>query len=119
MAEQPLEGKNCFVAMGCHLENNKKWGFAGTVYGSITGGATVKNAEVRVTAPDGTMVGSVYTDDNGNFWFDGPKPPPNSRVGVRDATKVKIMGGVVADTAGTQCNSNQCHGLPTMRIYLQ
>lgn len=120
MAEVPLEGKNCFKAGGCHAENSKKWGFAGTVYSAITGGATVKNAEVRVSGPDGTLVGSAYTDDNGNFWFDGPKPPANARVGVRDGTKVKIMGGVVSgDATGAQCNSNACHGLAAMRIYLQ
>lgn len=118
--QTPLEGKNCFQAGGCHNENAKKWGFAGTVYSAITGGATVKNAEVRVTGPDGTPIGSAYTDDNGNFWFDGPKPPANSRVGVRDATKVKLMGGVVSgDATGAQCNSNACHGVATMRVYLQ
>lgn len=118
-AEVPLEGKNCFKAGGCHAENTKKWGFAGTVYGAITGGATVKNAEVRVTGPDGTPIGSAYTDDNGNFWYDGPKPPANARVGVRDGTKVKVMAAVVAGDTGAQCNSNLCHGLATMRVYLQ
>jgi hypothetical protein len=115
-AEKPLEGKNCFKAGGCHAENDKKWGFAGTVYSAITGGATVKNAQVVVANPDGTQFASVYTDDQGNFWYEGAKPPANARVGVRDATKSKTMGGVVAGDPGGQCN---CHGASAMRVYLQ
>jgi hypothetical protein len=118
-AEKPLEGKNCFKAGGCHAENNHKWGFAGTVYSTINGGATVKNANVVVANPDGTQFASVYTDDQGNFWYEGAKPPANGRVGVRDATKSKTMGGIVAGDPGGQCNSGGCHGAGTMRIYLQ
>jgi hypothetical protein len=118
-AEKPLEGKNCFKAGGCHAENNHKWGFAGTVYSTINGGATVKNANVVVANPDGTQFASVYTDDQGNFWYEGAKPPANARAGVRDATKSKTMGGVVAGDPGGQCNSGSCHGATAMRIYLQ
>jgi hypothetical protein len=118
-AEKPLEGKNCFKAGGCHAENNHKWGFAGTVYSTINGGATVKNAQVVVANADGSQFASVYTDDNGNFWFDGAKPPANARSGVRDATKSKKMDGVIAGDPGGQCNSGSCHGATAMRVYLQ
>lgn len=118
-AEKPLEGKNCFKAGGCHSENNKKWGFAGTVYSTITGGATVKNAQVVVANPDGTQFAMVYTDDNGNFWYDGAKPPANARVGVRTASsKPAVMGGTVAGDPGGQCNSGSCHGSTAMRTYV-
>lgn len=114
-----VEGKDCMVA-GCHLDTGPKWGFGGTVYSAANGGTTVKNAEVRVTGPDGKTFGSAYTDDNGNFWFDGAgaKPPANSRVGVRDGTKVKLMVGTVAGDSGSACNSTACHGNGAMRIYL-
>jgi hypothetical protein len=118
-AEKPLEGKNCFKAGGCHAENNHKWGFAGTVYSTISGGATVKNAQVVVANPDGTTFASVYTDDQGNFWYEGAKPPANARSGVRDATKSKAMGGTIAGDPGAQCNSGSCHGSTAMRVYLQ
>ena len=118
-AEKPLEGKNCFKAGGCHAENNHKWGFAGTVYSAITGGTPVKNAQVVVANPDGTQFASVYTDDQGNFWYEGAKPPANGRVGVRDATKSKTMSGIVAGDPGGQCNSGSCHGATAMRVYLQ
>ena len=117
-AEKPLEGKNCFKAGGCHAENNHKWGFAGTVDSTINGGATVKNAQVVVANPDGTTFASVYTDDNGNFWYEGAKPPLNARAGVRDATKSKAMAAVVVGDTGGQCNSGTCHGSAAMRIYL-
>lgn len=117
-AEKPLEGKNCFKAGGCHSENNKKWGFAGTVYSTINGGVTVKGAEVRVSDSAGNVVGSVYTDDDGNFWFDGAKPPANARVGVRNATSKAIMAAVVAGDPGAQCNSGACHGMAAMRVYV-
>lgn len=116
--QTPLEGKNCVVA-GCHLDNNKKWGFAGTVYAAATGGTTVKNAEVRVTGPDGATIGMTYTDDNGNFWYEGARPPANSRVGVRDGTKKAVMVGTVAGDSGAGCNAPACHGNAAMRIYLQ
>lgn len=116
-----VEGKNCIQA-GCHLDAaNAKWGFGGTVYTKATGGTTVKNAEVRVTGPDGKTFGMAYTDDNGNFWFDGAgaKPPANSRVGVRDATKKKVMTGTVAGDPGAACNAPACHGNTAMRIFLE
>lgn len=114
-----VEGKACMIA-GCHLDTGPKWGFGGTVYTALNGGTTVKNAEVRVTGPDGKTFGSAYTDDNGNFWFDGAgaKPPANSRVGVRNATKSMIMTGTVAGDTGADCNSAGCHGAAAMRIYL-
>jgi hypothetical protein len=118
-AEKPLEGKNCFKAGGCHAENNHKWGFAGTVYSAITGGTTVKNAQVVVAKADWTDFASVYTDDQGNFWYEGAKPPANARAGVRDATKSKTMSAIVAGDPGGQCNSGGCHGITSMRIYLQ
>lgn len=115
-----VEGRDCIVA-GCHLDRaNVKWGFGGTVYSTINGGATVKNAEVRVTGPDGKTFGSVYSDDNGNFWFEGGgvRPPANSRVGVRNATKAKLMTGTVAGDSGAACSSTGCHGAAAMKVYL-
>ncbi len=114
-----VEGRDCIVA-GCHVDKGPKWGFGGTVYSAANGGGTVKNAEVRVTGPDGKTFGMAYTDDNGNFWFDGAgaKPPANSRAGVRNGTKVKLMAGTVAGDSGSACNSTACHGNTAMRIYL-
>lgn len=115
-----VEGRDCMVT-GCHLDKGPKWGFAGTVYSTATGGATVKNAEVRVTGPDGKTFGMAYTDDNGNFWFDGAgaKPPANSRAGVRTATKKMTMAGTVAGDSGAACNSTACHGNAAMKLYIQ
>ena len=113
-----VEGVNCFTA-GCHLDTGPKWGFAGTVYETINGGATVKNAEVRVSDAQGKLFASVYTDDNGNFWYEGAKPPANARAGVRNATAKMNMVAVVAGEAGGACNSAACHGGAAMRIYLK
>ena len=100
-------------------ESGPTWGFAGTVYETINGGATVKNAEVRVSDAQGKLFASVYTDDNGNFWYEGAKPPANSRVGVRNAAKKEVMVGVVAGDTGGACNAAACHGGAAMRIYLK
>lgn len=115
--ELPLQGKNCFKAGGCHSENNHKWGFAGTVYSNANGLTTLKNAEVRLTTSTGTPIATVYSDDDGNFWFDGAKPPAGARVGVRIATSKMAMSGTVAGDPGGQCNSGACHGQTNMRIY--
>jgi hypothetical protein len=113
-AELPLQGKNCFKAGGCHAENGYKYGFAGTVYATANGGASVgAGVEVAVAG-----VGSAYTDADGNFWFAGPTPPAGSRTGVRDAFSKAIMADALEGSAGAQCNSGACHGQSTMRIYL-
>lgn len=117
-SELPLQGKNCFKAGGCHAENNHKYGFAGTLYESANGGAPIKGAEIRVTDQGGTLVGKTYTDDDGNFWFEGPKPPAGARVGVRKGLSKGIMSGAVAGDTGAACNSAACHGQTSLRVYL-
>lgn len=116
-----VEGKNC-VQAGCHAAGGTApvWAFGGTVYAAANGGATVANAEVRVTDPAGAMFGQAYTDANGNFWFEKTAGdiPANSRVGVRDATKSKIMSGTVAGVPGADCNASGCHGNAAMRVFL-
>jgi hypothetical protein len=109
-----VSGKDCIVA-GCHLDNSHKWAFAGTLYSAATGGTGIAKGELRVVGPDGTAVGSAYTDADGNFWFDngGKGIPAGSKSGAR------IEGGSapmhMATTLGStdnSCNANRanCHG---------
>lgn len=116
--ELPLQGKNCFKAGGCHSENNHKYGFAGTLYESVNGGATIKNAEIRMSDQSGALIGLTYTDDDGNFWFEGPKPPVGARVGVRKGLSKGIMTDPVAGDTDAACNSGACHGATSLRIFL-
>lgn len=107
----PLQGKNCFAAGGCHAESNRRWGFAGTVYDSYLSNAPgAKNAEVRIVDSTGAFFGKAYTDDDGNFWFEGAKPPAGSRVGVRALGRAAVMTGAVAGDVGGACNASSCHG---------
>ena len=115
-----VEGKNCLQAGACHggPTNPYKWGFAGTVYSTMNGGATVKNAEVAVTDPTGKMT-LVTADDNGNYWYEGAKPAAGSRSGVRTATKSMNMVSTLDATTGAGCQADACHGLGTQKLYVQ
>ena len=120
-----VEGRNC-ADTGCHVTGGaaagKLWVFAGTVYSTAQGGAVVPKAEVRVVGPDGTEVGSAYTDENGNFWFekDGATIPANSKVGVRrEGGKPMQMAALLQpDDRGCSANRANCHGTAaTGRVY--
>ena len=120
-----VEGRNC-ADTGCHVTGGaaagKLWVFAGTVYSTAQGGAVVPKAEVRVVGPDGTEVGSAYTDENGNFWFekDGATIPANSKVGVRrEGGKPMQMATLLQpDDRGCSANRANCHGTAaTGRVY--
>lgn len=114
-----VEGKDCIVA-GCHLDNLKKWAFAGTVYSAATGGAVVPKAEVRVVKPDGTEYGHAYTDANGNFWLENATPiPAGSKVGVRKEGGQKAMATtLVGPTDGSCGRVTGCHGGPQGEVYV-
>lgn len=105
-------GIDCVVA-GCHLDA-RPWAFAGTLYTDATGTARVAGAEIRVTGPDGKLVGNTYSDADGNFWLElgDPKLPANSRVGVRNGTKILNMAGTISGQTGCS-RANGCHGSGT------
>lgn len=111
-------GKDCIVA-GCHLN---QWGFGGTLYTDAAGTARVKDAEVRITGPDGKEFQKTYSDVDGNFWIAGLgiPIPANSRVGVRTADGKKMeMAGTVS-TAQAGCNqAGTCHGGTAGKVYLK
>jgi hypothetical protein len=113
-------GKDCVVA-GCHLDV-RPWAFGGTLYADAAGTARVKDAEVRVTGPDGKTYATTFSDVDGNFWLDQPGAPipANSRVGVRIAGgKQMLMAGTVgAGQAG--CNqAGTCHGGAAGKVYIK
>jgi hypothetical protein len=113
-----VEGKDCVVS-GCHgTGSGKAWLFGGTVYNAASNGQTVAQAEVRVVDAAGKEIAKAYTDPNGNFWFDkgALAIPPDSKVGVRTATKVARMATPLGATGGG-CNNAGCHGT-TMRVYV-
>ena len=117
-----VEGKDCVTA-GCHLDNASPFSFAGTVYSTPQGGATVAKAEVRVNGPDGKELAKAYTDANGNFWFPkGPAIPANSKVGVRKegggAPRAMITTLQPADGGCNSAKAN-CHGTAgTGKVYV-
>ncbi|MBX3264891.1 MAG: carboxypeptidase regulatory-like domain-containing protein [Labilithrix sp.] len=107
-----VEGKACMVA-GCHLGGAKPFLFAGTIYSSTT--APLRRAEIRIVQAAGTVVGSVYTDANGNFWValePGASIPTYSRVGVRSASETRLMQAWIHSTYG-DCQQSGCHSSNT------
>lgn len=105
------EGRDCVVA-GCHLEGDKRWTFAGTIYSAAQGGEVVPKAEVRIVGPDGAEVARAYTDPNGNFWFEGGEIPAGSRVGVRrEGGTPRAMATLLQPTdGGCSADRANCHG---------
>lgn len=98
-------GKDCLL---CHTgQGAPRFVVAGTVFttkGSTTPAAGV---QVRVVSPTGQEIALVGTDESGNFWLEGAAVvPPGSRVGIRDASRTKLMNGPIG--AGT-CNQSVCH----------
>lgn len=111
-------GKDCIVA-GCHLG---QWGFGGTLYTDAAGTARVKDAEIRISGPDGKEVQKTYSDVDGNFWIAGTglPIPANSRVGVRtaDGKKMEMAGSIATGQAG--CNqAGTCHGGGAGKVYIK
>ena len=102
-------GKNCIVT-GCHLD---QWGFGGTLYTDAAGTARVKDAEIRISRPDGTEFQKTYSDVDGNFWIAGlgMPIPAGSRVGVRtaDGKKMNMAGSIGPGQAGCS-QGGTCHG---------
>ena len=102
-------GKNCIVT-GCHLD---QWGFGGTLYTDAAGTARVKDAEIRISRPDGTEFQKTYSDVDGNFWIAGlgMPIPAGSRVGVRTADGKKMnMGGSIGPGQAGCSQGGGCHG---------
>ncbi len=98
-------GKDCLL---CHTgQGAPRFVVAGTIFttkGSTTPAAGV---QVRVVSPAGQEIALVGTDESGNFWLEGTASvPPGSHVGVRDATRTKLMNGPIG--VGT-CNQSVCH----------
>ncbi|MBX3209017.1 MAG: hypothetical protein KF764_28550 [Labilithrix sp.] len=118
-----VEGKDCIVG-GCHLEGGRPWVFGGTVYTAAQGGAVVPKAEIKIVAPNGSEVGTTYTDANGNFWLekDGTTIPAGSKVGVRreGGAEAKHMITALQPTdRGCSANRANCHGTGgTGRVYV-
>jgi hypothetical protein len=119
---QKVEGEDC-VKAGCHLDKGPQWLFAGTVYTSAAGTATVAKAEVRVVDPTGTEVGHAYTDKNGNFWIEKAGAiPAGSRVGVRrEGGATPMTMATLLGTTDKSCNTanGTCHGTAaTGKLYV-
>ena len=117
-ANNDPSGYDCIVA-GCHLDT-RPFSFGGTLYTDAAGAARVAGAEIRVTGPDGKLVGTTYSDADGNFWLPGAALPAGSHTGVRNATKVLDMNGAVGG-ARVGCQKAGCHvtGAGPGRVYLQ
>jgi hypothetical protein len=63
--------QNC---LGCHTRggnNPKVWLFAGTIYETAAGTTPAVGAEVRLVTAAGTELGKAYSDNDGNFFFEG------------------------------------------------
>jgi len=94
-------GRPC---LSCHDGSGAPPRFAagGTVYDGETPAARV---EVRVVGADG-VARSTYTDDDGNFFFLNSTSPLAfpAMVGVRDATRTRLMQGTPPNG-----NCNDCH----------
>lgn len=111
-------GKDCIV-VGCHLSS---WTFGGTLYTDTAGAGRVAGAEIRITGPDGKEFSKTFSDADGNFWTDTPAgaaPPPGSRVGVRNGTKVMNMSGTIG-AGQVGCNqAGTCHGAGAGKVFLK
>jgi hypothetical protein len=109
-------GKDC---MSCHAGT---WAFAGTLYTDKASTTPVKDAEIRISKPDGTLYASTYSDADGNFWIDALQAaiPTGSRVGVRSATikPINMVGAVGAGQAGCS-QAGTCHGGTQGKVYLK
>lgn len=119
--EGTVVGKDC-ISAGCHLDNGKQWLFAGTMYTSAAGGATVAKGEVRLIGPDGNEVGHTYTDANGNFWLEkAGSIPANTRVGIRKegAEPRSMVATLQPVDKGCNANRSNCHGTAiTGKVYI-
>jgi hypothetical protein len=103
-----VEGKNCIQA-GCHLNGERPWAFAGTLFANASQ-TTPPRAEVRIVRYAGEEeLGRAYTDDRGNFWLDSTVTiPPGAMVGIRTAEKsVTMPTTLTASSRG--CSQSDCH----------
>ena len=113
-----VEGKNCTDGAACHGDGSPKpWVFGGTVYTAAQNGATVPKAEIKVLGPDNAEIGTTYTDQNGNFWFEKPGTtiPAGSKVGVRKEGGTPRAMATPLQPADSGCSANRanCHGTAT------
>lgn len=119
-------GVNCMDCHGAAGPANSKWGIAGTLYTTAAGTAVhAAKAEVRIVDSKGTELAKVYSDPLGNFWSDTIVGgiPGGSKVGVRNAAGMKLMGLALGST-DSGCNGQKagCHvvGAATQgRVFLQ
>jgi hypothetical protein len=110
-------GKDCMAA-GCH---QGKWAFGGTLYSDAAGTARVKDAEIRITGPDGNAFAKTFSDVDGNFWVQYVAPvPANSRVGVRtaDGKKMNMSATIGPNEAGCS-QAGTCHGGAAGKVYVK
>ena len=114
--ETTVVGKDCAQSASCHQAGNNAgapvWTFAGTLY-AAGGTTTIAKGEVKVIGPDNAVVGSTYTDADGNFWFEGGALPANSKVGVRadGVTAIQHMSTpLLATNTGCSSKGSNCHG---------
>lgn len=116
-----VEGKNC-IATGCHGPGSSRpWVFAGTLYSSSAGTTTAVKGQIRVLGPDGTEVGTTYTDANGNFWLEkaGTTVPAGSTVGARKegGGPTRAMQTKLQTTDNGCSKGGTCHGGQTPKVY--
>ena len=112
----PVVGKDCAQSAACHQANNTSgapvWTFAGTLY-AAGGKTTIAKGEVKVIGPDGGAVGNTYTDQDGNFWYQGDPLPAGSKVGARAdgvAAAQHMSTALLATNTGCSSAGSNCHG---------
>ncbi len=109
-------GQDC---MQCHgsAGPGPRWLVGGTVFDRAgAGGAPLAAVEVRIANPSGGELARAYTNADGNFWVPYPTVPAGaeaipsgSYVGIRDATRVRLMDAVLAGTNDGACQRAGCH----------
>jgi hypothetical protein len=98
--------QNC---LGCHTRggnNPKVWLFAGTIYETAAGTTPAVGAEVRLVTAAGTELGKAYSDNDGNFFFEGNAQFPATGV-LAGARNGPTPGLMPTSPAVGACNS--CH----------
>jgi hypothetical protein len=84
----------------------------GTAY---RGSQPAAGVEIRITDASGAMLGSTFSDSDGNFWVKSSSSFSGARVGARDASGMLTMK---AQISSGNCNASDCHG-PSNRIVMR
>lgn len=114
--------KDCVTA-GCHEGGANPFSAGGSIFAASAGGKVPAGSkfEIGINKPDGTLFGSAYSDEDGNFWIDTAGPiPDGSKVAIRkEGGKSTAMNTpLTAANKGGGCNAAAgCHGGAALRIY--